>query len=228
MKALGTESRPRSNSRQETDCCLGSSVEVKKRSAGGPGRLPPPSRWNAGSGNPQRSPSLAAWLAPLFSSSKREGDLTDARHSLHHSGGHDSNARRRSLNCGTVAALHLVHLESSFLNFPAVHLQPACWAWRPATVNDGRVPAPNHVDESCAPDQVEVKHLSKHCGHAHNAKARSAVGFTHARHVTQAATQETPKLSNQPTHTFSSIPTPQTTRQEHRRPFLITTDEPSP
>lgn len=180
---------PRSKSRQETDCCLGPWVEVKKSPAGGPGP------GNAGSGNPQRSPSLAAWLAPLFSSSKREGDVTAARHSLHHSGGRDSNARRRSLNCGTWQR------STSYISKCPV-------ARRPAPVNDGGAPAPNHADESCAPDQVEVEHLSHQRGQA-TAKARSAVGFTHAR---------TPCDTSRHAGNACQISqhTPSAARQEHR------------
>lgn len=49
----------------------------------------------------------------VFLSSNREGDLTDARDRLHHSRRPTKalDAPRLSLNCLTVAALHLVNLE---------------------------------------------------------------------------------------------------------------------
>lgn len=49
----------------------------------------------------------------VFLSSNREGDLTDARNRLHHSRRRTKTvyAPRLSLNCLTVAALHLVNLE---------------------------------------------------------------------------------------------------------------------
>lgn len=49
----------------------------------------------------------------VFLSSNREGDLTDARNRLHHSRRRTKTvyAPQLSLNCLTVAALHLVNLE---------------------------------------------------------------------------------------------------------------------
>lgn len=57
----------------------------------------------------------------VFLSSNREGDLTDARNRLHHSRGRTKTvyAPRLSLNCLTVAALHLANLEQQFQRCPS-------------------------------------------------------------------------------------------------------------
>lgn len=59
--------------------------------------------------------------ACVFLSSNREGDLTDAHNRLHHSRGRTKTvyAPQLSLNCLTVAALHLVNLEEQFSKFPS-------------------------------------------------------------------------------------------------------------
>lgn len=57
----------------------------------------------------------------VFLSSNREGDLTDARNRLHHSRGRTKTvyAPWLSLNCLTVAALHLANLEQQFQKCPS-------------------------------------------------------------------------------------------------------------